>query len=43
MVTVANSRDPEDPEGRTGGPEKSENIGFLSNTGSDPLKKHKAT
>ena len=24
-------------------PEKIQNIGFLSNTGSDPLKKHKAT
>ena len=36
-----------DPEGRTGGPdpppEKSQNIGFLSNTGPDPLKNHKAT
>ena len=24
-------------------PEKSQNIGFLSNTGPDPLKNHKAT
>ena len=30
-----------DPEGGT--PEKSQNIGFLSNTGQDPLKNHKAT
>ena len=32
--------------GGTGGPEppeKSQNIGFLSNTGLDPLKNHKAT
>ena len=32
--------------GGTGGldpPEKSQNIGFLSNTGPDPLKNHKAT
>ena len=39
-----------DPEVGTGGPdtapptpEKSQNIGFLSNTGPDPLKNHKAT
>ena len=35
-----------DPEGRTGGPplsEKSQKLGFLSNTGPDPLKNHKAT
>ena len=35
-----------DPEGGTGGPdspEKSQKIGFLSNTGPDPLKNYKAT
>ena len=38
-----------DPEGATGGPdppptpEKSQNIGFLSNNGPDPPKNHKAT
>ena len=38
-----------DPEGGGGGqgvrtpPEKSQKIGFLSNTGPDPLKNHKAT
>ena len=34
-----------DPEGGRGSgpPEKSQNIGFLSNTGQDPLKNHKAT
>ena len=35
------------PRGRTGGPDPPEenhkNIGFLSNTGLDPLKNHKAT
>ena len=35
------------PRGKTGGPdppppEKSQNIGFLSNTGPDPLKNYKA-
>ena len=33
-------------EGETGGqdpPEKSQHIGFLSNTGPDPLENHKAT
>ena len=36
-----------DPEGGTGGPDpplkNHKNIGFLSNTGPDPLKNHKAT
>ena len=37
-----------DPEGGTGGPDppplkNHKNIGFLSNTGQDPLKNHKAT
>ena len=35
-----------DPEGGTGGrdpPEKSQYIGFLSNSGPDPLKNYKAT
>ena len=35
-----------DPEGGAGGPdppEKSQKIGFLSNTGPDLLKNHKAT
>ena len=39
LVDIGGSR------GGTGGPdssEKSQNIGFLSNTGPDPLKNHKA-
>ena len=34
-----------DPEGQTGGPgppENYKNIGFLNNTGQDPLNNHKA-
>ena len=36
--------DPEEGGGRgSRPPEKSQNIGYLSNTGPDPLKNHKAT
>ena len=35
--------DPEGGQGVRTTPEKSQNIGFLSNAGPDPLKNHKAT
>ena len=39
---MTRTRNPERVGGQ-GGPENSQNIGFLSNTGRDPLKNHKAT
>ena len=45
MTSVQTAFTCADPEGDRGPgpPGKSQNIGFLSNTGPDPLKNHKAT